>query len=352
MAVSVVMPCLNEEAGVEQAARSLGFGAGALPAKDDVDLVLVDNGSTDGTLDAMERVARGSRPGCVVIVEEAERGFVPPRRRGVGEVRRLGRGEARDSLILQADADTTYLPGFVERMREAAAPGLLLEGSAGRLPEFAALHPGYVALEREVDLPTRPLDVEDEFEVVVDDKVCAYRLEDYECWGGHRREFCADGSEVHAETTRMLMSARASGLAVRRRVERAGALTSRRRVEEDPALQFAASGFPREASWIAAWSARHPSRWDVDAFASARSHVDVQDAMASRRAHAVALFAVLPRLVAAALGELPRGLPDGIDAAFGAMEPPTIAQMISSPATVLLSVLAPTTFGEAGVHVI
>jgi glycosyltransferase involved in cell wall biosynthesis len=50
---TVVMPCLNEQDGLAASCRSLGFGSAQLPPERCL-LVLVDNGSTDSTLDICE----------------------------------------------------------------------------------------------------------------------------------------------------------------------------------------------------------------------------------------------------------------------------------------------------------
>jgi hypothetical protein len=79
------------------------------------------------------------------------------------------------------------------------------------------------------------------------------------------------------------------------------AKSSRRRIVEEPALHFATSGFPREDAWVRAWRDRHPRRWTVDEFARSIDHPDVQEACFYRRAHVIALFALLPWVVAKAI---------------------------------------------------
>lgn len=302
MAIAFVMPCLNEERLLAATAASLGFGTGSNPPGKDVYLVMVDNGSTDATLRVMEAIASASRPGAVRIALEPERGFVPPRRRGAFMVRQIAEetGTAADRfLILQADADTVYREGYARWMWNSldGREGFLLEGALRRSEDFDEAHRDYRELERSIDAGLEAAGVADDEEVVVDDKACGYLLSDYLRWGGHFREYDAHGSEVHAETTRLFLRARLAHGARKLRVNPAQATASRRRIEEDPALHFATTGFPREAAWIARWRERHPGSWSVDEFARSTAHPEVCEACFYRRAHDIALFALLPWVV-------------------------------------------------------
>jgi hypothetical protein len=101
--VSVVIPCLNEEASIEHCVRQ------ALAAIRDNgmtgEVLVVDNGSTDRSPELAQ--AAGAR----VIREE---------RRGYGRAYLRGFREARGALIFMGDADGTYnfgeLPRFLEKM--------------------------------------------------------------------------------------------------------------------------------------------------------------------------------------------------------------------------------------------
>ena len=312
MPIAFVIPCLNEEGYLTLAAASLGFGERAAAAADDVLLILVDNGSTDGTIALMDAIAAASRSGAVHVVSEPERGYVPPRRRGVALAAQIAdqRGIPADRLlILQADADTVYWPDYAQWMWERleGRRGLLLEGALRRSEEFDAEHPEYRALERLIDDELERDAVEDADDVVVDDKACGYLLADYLAWGGHFREFERDGSEIHAETTRMFIRAHLCHGVEKLRVNPAQATASRRRIVEDPALHFATMGFPREAAWIARWRERHPATRSVDEFARDPDHPEVREACFYRRAHEIALFELLPSLVARTARSGPHG---------------------------------------------
>jgi hypothetical protein len=89
--VSVVLPCLNEEAGVGQSvdeARA-GLERAGVPGE----VIVVDNGSTDGS----QQLAAAA--GATVVSEE---------RRGYGAAHLAGIAAARGDVVVMADADCTY----------------------------------------------------------------------------------------------------------------------------------------------------------------------------------------------------------------------------------------------------
>lgn len=303
MLTFAVMPCLNEAELVGDAVASLLSPVAAGAAETVV--VVVDNGSTDGTMDILGDLAV-RHPGRVRVATETQRGYVPPRRRGVAAVAAISDELGvphRDILVMQADADTVYRPGYADAMRGAAlgAEGAILEGSTRRPATFETAHPGYVAAERAVDADIEPLEAADEDDVVVDDKVCAYRLSDYVAWGGLFEEFSAAGDPIHAETTRMFIRARLRSGVAKIRVNPAGAFPSRRRVFEDPRYHFSTLGFPRERSWARRWT-EGAAPQDVDAFARAAINGGEEEAVRLRRSHLLALFRYLPAVILEAAG--------------------------------------------------
>lgn len=304
MDVAIVIPCLNERDIIARTAESLGFGGGIEPPRN-ARLILVDNGSSDTTWDELGRLVLEAPPGTVHRILEPERGFVPPRNRGVQFVAALAQDlgkTADETLILQADADTEYLPDYVELMRAAAGDNVLLEASIGRAKSADPGLASYRALELRVDGLTRHLEVGEDEEVLVDDKACGYLLADYVRWGGLRREFLPDGSEIHAETSRMFLRAQIVAAARRQRVERAGALTSARRIYENPTLNFATAGFPREATWLAAFQGAQASSTGPVVSVSNDLSIANRSAARMRVGHNLIFFAVLPRIVSLMIG--------------------------------------------------
>lgn len=343
MLTVVVMPCLNEAGCIMQTIASLGFNPGDPPPQD-ARLVIVDNGSTDGTMEVLAEL-REEMPETVHLKTEPRRGYVPPRRRGVQVADSIAASIGADPaevLILQVDADTLYRQQYIETMRGAAADirGVILEGSTKPPPSFVELHPDYVAAQRLVDDVVEPLDARDEDEVVLDDKVCGYRLSDYRAWGGLFEEHDSRGDPIHAETTRFFIRARLRHGARKVRVDPAGAMPSRRRIIEDPWLQYATVGFPRGASWIASRVERSTWSSDVDGFATGIMGGNEAEAVRLRMAHQLVLFRHLPALVGHVAGRVRlTDLPCDVRDVFNAIALPTRAQMAALPGGVVTTLL-------------
>jgi glycosyltransferase involved in cell wall biosynthesis len=107
VAVSVVIPCLNEEENIEAcvtAAMEAMQGAG-IPGE----VVVADNASDDGSAELA--AAAGAR-----VVSEPRRGY--------GSAYLAGFAAARGRYIVMADADLTYdfreIPRFVDKLEEGA----------------------------------------------------------------------------------------------------------------------------------------------------------------------------------------------------------------------------------------
>ena len=89
--VSVVIPCLNEEAGVGGVVRNAWLGIERLGRSGEV--IVVDNGSTDRSVEIAE--SEGA-----TIIHEAQRGY--------GSAYLAGLAAARGRVIVIGDADGTY----------------------------------------------------------------------------------------------------------------------------------------------------------------------------------------------------------------------------------------------------
>ncbi|HEX8157544.1 MAG TPA: glycosyltransferase family 2 protein [Solirubrobacteraceae bacterium] len=112
--VSVVLPCFNEEANVAEAIRNAA--AAAAMTSEDYEIIVVDDGSTDGTA----RIASD-----FVEADPRVRLILHARNRGYGDALRSGIEAARMDWVLLADADLQFdlreLADFVPLTRDADA---------------------------------------------------------------------------------------------------------------------------------------------------------------------------------------------------------------------------------------
>jgi glycosyltransferase involved in cell wall biosynthesis len=106
--LSVVMPCFNEAATIKEVADRV------LASPYTEELVIVDDGSTDGTLELADGLA-----------DPRVRVFAQPVNQGKGAALRRGFAEARAEFVIVQDADLEYDPADYE---EVLAP--LIEGKA------------------------------------------------------------------------------------------------------------------------------------------------------------------------------------------------------------------------------
>jgi cellulose synthase/poly-beta-1,6-N-acetylglucosamine synthase-like glycosyltransferase/peptidoglycan/xylan/chitin deacetylase (PgdA/CDA1 family) len=102
--VSIIVPAFNEAVGIERAVRSLEASSYT-----EFEVIVVDDGSVDGTADVVERLAL---PGVTVI-----------RQPNAGKPAALNRGleAARHDVIVMVDADTVFEPETLARLVEPLA---------------------------------------------------------------------------------------------------------------------------------------------------------------------------------------------------------------------------------------
>lgn len=117
--VSLVIPCLNEEAAIGRVARKAIAGFHRLAIAGEV--VVVDNGSTDAS------VIEARRAGARVVFEP---------RRGYGSALRRGFAEARGRYIFMADGDDTYPVDDLVRSSACWKPAAIWSTATGSQVEW------------------------------------------------------------------------------------------------------------------------------------------------------------------------------------------------------------------------
>ncbi len=115
-AISLIVPVYNESQGVESLVRRLEKVLLRLPEGSEA--LLVNDGSTDGSGDALAGQLDGTTPRSIRLIEH-------PRNRGYGAALKTGINEAANDLIAISDADGTYpleaLPKLLVPIQDGAA---------------------------------------------------------------------------------------------------------------------------------------------------------------------------------------------------------------------------------------
>ena len=126
--LSVVMPAFNESATIEEIVRRVL----AVPIR--TQLIVVDDGSTDGTRDILQRLQR--ELGFTVLLQ--------PHNQGKGAALRRGFQEVRGDLVVIQDADLEYspeeFPGLIELICDGRADVVYGSRFLGRHRVFLFSH--------------------------------------------------------------------------------------------------------------------------------------------------------------------------------------------------------------------
>jgi polyisoprenyl-phosphate glycosyltransferase len=111
MDVSIILPCYNEQDHVASEVERITAAMDASGLE--YELMAIDDGSTDATLERLREAAQG-RPSVQVVPF--------PRNGGVGTARRIGTQDARGDIVVWTDADLSYpnerIPDLVAHLRE------------------------------------------------------------------------------------------------------------------------------------------------------------------------------------------------------------------------------------------
>lgn len=99
--VTVVVPCFNEADSIEQLRAGLARLQAALKGRCQLELLLVDDGSTDGTYDLLSHYFDGSSHVSIVRHDT---------NRGIAAAIATGVAEAKTEIVASLDADCTYDP--------------------------------------------------------------------------------------------------------------------------------------------------------------------------------------------------------------------------------------------------
>lgn len=101
MKISVIVPSYNEKSVLEECIESLGE-----QTYPDFEIIVVDDGSTDGTLGILENLAK-TLPSFK---------YVHQPHRGAGSARNLGAKQAKGEILVFVDADMTFDKSFLESL--------------------------------------------------------------------------------------------------------------------------------------------------------------------------------------------------------------------------------------------
>lgn len=115
--LSLIIPCYNEAEGIPAMQTRLKEIVPQLCAAQTVELVLVDDGSSDNTYQLLQS-AFGSWPNVRIVQHE--------RNRGLGQALRTGFANARGAIIVTCDSDGTYPFREIPAMLALLRPGVAI----------------------------------------------------------------------------------------------------------------------------------------------------------------------------------------------------------------------------------
>ncbi len=105
--LTVLLPAYNEQGAIEQVLEEVVEALSDEPVR--YEIVVVDDGSTDGTAELAEQFARSCWQ-CPVRVVRC------PENRGAGAARKVGIRHARGEIVVMLDADGTYPASAIPKL--------------------------------------------------------------------------------------------------------------------------------------------------------------------------------------------------------------------------------------------
>lgn len=130
--VSVIIPTLNEQVGIEKTLKSIQLSAIKEMTGYDVELIVIDGQSTDLTREI------ASRLGARVIIE---------RRKGYGRACKTGFEAATGEILITIDADNTYptdcIPGYLHELQRGGLDFITIN-------RFPLMEAGAMSLTRRI----------------------------------------------------------------------------------------------------------------------------------------------------------------------------------------------------------
>lgn len=115
IAVSIIVPCFNEEDGLFRLREKLESAELLLRREYAVHFIIVDDGSTDGTWDVLSRLF-GRDPNVDLVRH--------PRNLGIGGAILTGVRRAMTEIVCSMDSDCTYDPADLVQMIPLLKPGV------------------------------------------------------------------------------------------------------------------------------------------------------------------------------------------------------------------------------------
>ena len=110
--ISVILPCFNEEKAIGFCIESINEVAKRENL--DVEIVAVDNGSTDSSAEIVRKFSLSLNQNNLILISEPVKGY--------GSAYMRGLKEARGKYFFMADADATYdfedIPRFIKKLEE------------------------------------------------------------------------------------------------------------------------------------------------------------------------------------------------------------------------------------------